>query len=295
MKAKTIRRAVAAAAAVVAVAAGVAVLTTSPAEAQTGGVPDGNNHPNVGLILFYDPDGRFRCSATLISPTVVITAAHCTAGTVGKTLVTFDSTIWADSTPPASSSVLFPVATNPAAGYTGTETGGSVTRAWGTAHAHPNYSNFTDLNNWNDVGVVILDSPITTITPATVAPLNYLDGYEQPNLNNTLFDLVGYGTEVRKPESGPQKPQPMSYPLIRRYTNAPGQKLTPQILQLNGNPNDTRGGGGTCFGDSGGPVFLNGLIVAVTSYGYTQNCRYLGGYQRVEIAGVQSWLADPTA
>jgi hypothetical protein len=295
MQAKMIRRAVAAAAASIAVAAGVAIALAGPAEAQTGGVPDGNNHPNVGLILFYEPDGRFRCSATLISPTVVITAAHCTAGTVGKTLVTFDSTIWADATPPASSSVLFPVASNPASGYTGTETGGSVTRVWGTAYAHPDYSNFTDLDNWYDVGVVILDQPLTTITPATVAPLNYLDGYEEPNLSKTVFDLVGYGTEVRKPDSGPQKPQPLSYPLIRRYTNAPGQKLTPQILQLNGNPNDTRGGGGTCFGDSGGPVFLNGLIVAVTSYGYTQNCRYLGGYQRVEIAGVQSWLADPTA
>ena len=107
-----------------------------------------------------------------------------------------------------------------------------------------------------------------------------------------MFDLVGYGTEVRKPDSGPQKPLPMSYPLIRRYTNAPGQKLTQQILQLNGNPNDTKGGGGTCFGDSGGPVMLNGYVIAVTSYGYTENCRYLGGYQRVEIPVVQNWLAN---
>jgi Trypsin len=295
MKAKTIRRAVAAAAAAIAVAAGVAVASAGQGEAKNGGVPDGNDHPNVGLILFYEPDGRFRCSATLISPTVVITAAHCTAGTVGKTLVTFDSVIWDSETPPASSSVLFPVASNPGAGYTGTETGGSVSRVWGTAHAHPDYSDFTDLDNWYDVGVVILDSPITNITPANVAGLNYLDGFEEPNLNKTLFDLVGYGTEVRKPDSGPQKPQPLSYPLIRRYTDAPGQKLTPQILQLNGNPNDNRGGGGTCFGDSGGPVFLNGQIVAVTSYGYTQNCRYLGGYQRIEIAGVQSWLAGYTS
>lgn len=52
----------------------------------------------------------------------------------------------------------------------------------------------------------------------------------------------------------------------------------------------TRGGGGTCFGDSGGPSFLNGYLVTVTSYGYTSNCRYLGGYQRVEISVVQSWL-----
>lgn len=59
---------------------------------------------------------------------------------------------------------------------------------------------------------------------------------------------------------------------------------------MNGNPNDTRGGGGTCFGDSGGPVFLNGYLVAVTSYGYTSNCRYLGGYQRVDIPVAQEFL-----
>jgi hypothetical protein len=161
----------------------------------------------------------------------------------------------------------------------------------GTAYAHPDYSGFTDLANWNDVGVIVLDEPVTGITPATLAPTNYLDQFAQPLLNQTIFEVVGYGTEVRKSESGPQKPQPMSYPLIRRYTTSPGQKLTPQILQLNGNPNDPRGGGGTCFGDSGGPVFLNGYLVAVTSYTYTLNCRYLGGYQRVDIPVVQSWLA----
>jgi len=50
----------------------------------TGGSPDGEGHPNVAMIVFYDPDGRFRCSATLVSPTVVLTAAHCTAGTLGR-------------------------------------------------------------------------------------------------------------------------------------------------------------------------------------------------------------------
>ena len=39
-----------------------------------------------------------------------------------------------------------------------------------------------------------------------------------------------------------------------------------------------------------GPVFLNGYLVAVTSYGHTENCRHLGGYQRVDIAVVQDWL-----
>jgi hypothetical protein len=260
------------------------VATAVPAGAITGGLPDGTRHPNVGLILFYDATGRFRCSATLISPTVLITAAHCTDGTLGKTLVTFNSVI--AEQPPSP----FPVAADPSAGYTAAE----ITAAGylsGTAHTHPGYSGFTDLANWNDVGVVVLDRPVAGIAPASLAPLGYLADYAQPVLNQTIFEVVGYGTEVRKPESGPQQPQPMSYPLIRRYTTSPGQKLTPQILQLNGNPADTRGGGGTCFGDSGGPVFLGGVLVAVTSYGYTGNCRYLGGYQRVDIAVVVSWLA----
>ena len=117
---------------------------------------------------------------------------------------------------------------------------------------------------------MVLDEPVTGIAPATLAdagsarPHRALASCARP-----LFTAVGYGTEVRKPDAGPQKPTPMSYPLIRRYVEMPGQKLTPQILQTNGNDKDNAGTGGTCFGDSGGPVFLDGEIVAVTSYGYT--------------------------
>jgi hypothetical protein len=270
--------------AISAVAASTVLATALPAAAITGGEPDGEQHPNVGLIVFYQPDGRFRCSATLISPTVLITAAHCTSGDLGKVLVTFKTFI-AEQAPSG-----FPVAADPAAGYTAAELAAAGYLS-GTAKAHPQYSNFTDMDNWNDVGVVVLDKAVTGIKPASLAPTNYLNQFDQPVLNQTVFTLVGYGTEVRKPVSGPQKPEPMGFPLLRRFTTAPGQKLTPQILQLNGNPNDNRGGGGTCFGDSGGPAFLNGYLVAVTSYGYTANCRYLDGYQRVEIPVVQSWLS----
>ena len=263
---------------------GLTATSMAPASAITGGEPDGNRHPNVGLILFYSEDGRFRCTATLVTPTVLLTAGHCTEGTVGKTLVDFRSVVAYQ--PPTG----YPVAANPDTGYTQAEIEAAGFLS-GTAYTHPDYSGFTDLNNWNDVGVIVLDRPVTTIEPATLAPLNYLDAYAQPRLNQTIFTSVGYGTEVRKPASGPQKPIPESYPLIRRVAYQPGQKLTNQILQLNGNMNDTRGTGGTCFGDSGGPTFLNDYVVAVTSYTYTQNCRYLGGYSRVDIEVVQDWLA----
>jgi hypothetical protein len=267
----------------------IALGLQAPAMASTGGTPDGNQHPNVGLILAYNEDGsRYRCTATLIRKDLLLTAAHCTDGVVGKVLVTFDSEIVTSSTPPTNSP--FPSA-DPAVGYTTKQLQDAGYNS-GDAHVHPDYSDFTDTANWYDVGVVVLDQPVTGIEPATLAEPGRLDLIAASELRKTLFTAVGYGTEVRKPTEGPQKPQPMSYPLIRRYVDMPGQKLTAQILQTNGNPNDNKGTGGTCFGDSGGPVFLNGEIVAVTSYGYTSNCRYLGGYQRVDIADAQDWLAD---
>ena len=270
--------------AVFAISTAMAGGTALAASAITGGELDGNGHPNVGMIAFYDATGRFRCSATLVSPTVLVTAAHCTTGTLGKTAVTFDSVV--AEAPPSP----LPVAADKAAGYTSAELAAAGYLS-GTAHTHPGYSGFTDLKNWNDVGVIVLDAPVAGIAPATIAPTNYLNQFTPNVLSKTLFRAVGYGTEVRKADSGPQTPTPMSYPIVRRVADEPGQKLMPQVLQVNGNEHNPRGTGGTCFGDSGGPSFNGGYQVSVTSYGYTSNCRYLGGLQRIDIPIVQSWLA----
>jgi hypothetical protein len=49
------------------------VITAQPAGAITGGQRD-EVHTNVGVIRFTTEEGRFRCSGTLISPTVVLRA-----------------------------------------------------------------------------------------------------------------------------------------------------------------------------------------------------------------------------
>src|SRR4029078_10608597 len=60
----------------------------APAQAIKNGVPDAGAHPYVGELLFYsptevdsrftDPGAWFTCSGTLVSPTIVVTAGHCT-------------------------------------------------------------------------------------------------------------------------------------------------------------------------------------------------------------------------
>jgi len=46
----------------------------------TYGELDGNRHPYVGLMVAQDADGNplWRCSGTLMSPTIFLTAGHCT-------------------------------------------------------------------------------------------------------------------------------------------------------------------------------------------------------------------------
>jgi hypothetical protein len=267
-----------------ALASAVVTVTAMAAAAITGGERDGGRNPNVALISFYEDGRSQRCSASLVSPTVLLTAAHCTAGVDGRVLVTFDSVVAETPPPPV------PVAADPASGYTAAELAAAGFLS-GSAATHPAYSGFTDTRSWNDVGVVVLDRPAVGIAPARLAPSGYLDRFAPKTLNKTVFEAVGYGTEVRKPESGPQRPTPMDFPVVRRFAFVAGQKLTPQILQVNGNEKDPRGTGGTCFGDSGGPAFHGGYQVSVTSYTLTDTCRYIAGLQRVDIPVVQDWLA----
>lgn len=265
-------------------------LAAGPSGASTGGTEDRENvYDAVAFLIYYADGGRYSCSATLIDEDVLLTAAHCTDGVDGKVGVSFEPVIAEEGPFP------IPHVADREAGYTAKYLA-SYGFSAGEARTHPGYSHFTDLANWNDTGVVVLDKPVRGVEPMPVAGLGTLDEIPQSQLGSTLFRAVGYGTEVRQADEGPRNPTPQGYPLVRRWVDMPGQKLDDQVLQTNGNDKDPFGTGGTCFGDSGGPLLLENAagveeIVGVTSYGYTSNCRYLDGYQRMDIAASQDWLA----
>jgi Trypsin len=64
-------------------------------------------------------------------------------------------------------------------------------------------------------------------------------------------------------------------------------------LHYSNNPGLGQGGsGGTCFGDSGGPVLDAGQIVAVNSFVLNYNCNGAGFGYRVDTALVYAFLAS---
>lgn len=255
----------------------------------TGGQLDGTAHPNVAMIVFYQPDGRFRCSATLVSPTVLVTAAHCTAGVRGKVIATFDP-VAPSPTPRASDDTGDGTS---AIGYQAPPAGWLT----GTPHAHPLWDDELQLNDLHDVGVVLLDTPYMSAAPAVLPPRNYLAGLANGNggFNKQTFTLVGYGVFFEKPTEVPKKPTAVA-DRTRRFADAVGQNISSQVLKVAENEKDSRADGGSCFGDSGGPAFHQGLLVGDASFAASQFCTGGGGgYYRLDTDDARMFLENYVA
>ena len=233
-----------------------------PAQAVTDGVPDGNAHPYVGLVVFYDEAGTptHRCSGTLLSPTVLLTAGHCTAG-AASAQVWFDETVTLASGYPYS---------------------GGIT---GTPYTHPSF--VWSLPNTSDVGVVVLDKKVRDLGAGTLPTLGTLDALAtRRGQQEAWFTVVGYGLQEVRPTVMAERTRLQA---TVRLVNL-GSALTDGY---NIHHTGSRGtGGGTCFGDSGGPVFLENtnVIVGITSFVFNENCGGGGGAYRIDIANAQDFI-----
>ena len=247
--------------AIAAMVAAVSMLAfAGTASAVVYGEPDGNGHPNVGALLApqaYSDGTWASCTGTLISPTVFLTAAHCDWG-LSRMAVTFDSVY--DAT-------------------TGTE-------YWGTWSADSRYGG--GQNDPHDIAVVVLDNPVTGITPALLPAAGSLS-----NLPRTQgFTSVGYGAQSVTIDQGPT----FNYVDIRYVATSDTLfAINKAWLRISMNP--SLGDGGTCYGDSGGPNFLGAgtsetNIVAATTITGDSMCRATNVVYRLDTESARSFLAD---
>ena len=237
---------------------------TAPAVAErpaliTDGVPDGEDHPAVVLIRMQVAGGpAYRCSGTLLTPTVVLTAGHCTGepGEFSGIRIFTESNVEDGDN------------SYPDAGRNSVEAA-----EW---RAHPAYTNAAFY--LHDVGVIRLAKPVKLAAGqyGQLPTAGQLDALKPSS--STLFTAVGYGLQ----QVNPVKVQD---DLIR-------MRAEPHLLQINTGftggfsllLSNNASTGGTCFGDSGGPNYLGRtrVVAGVTSFGINGTCGGTGGVFRLD-------------
>lgn len=236
------------------------------------GEPTGSSYANVGALVFdwWEPLGVVNgddqwCTGTLISPTVFVTAAHC--------VITPD-------TPPGSQ---FYVSFAPDL----LAKSAKFIAATGYA-ADPKYGH--DQANLHDLAVVFLRASDTRgITPAELPTAGELDQLSaQGALSRALFVNVGYGTSASR--TGPPR---FGWDGKRNMSRSEFMGLQPTWLGLLMNTSAT-GEGGDCYGDSGGPKFLDGnpnkIYATVTTGDYP--CRATTWDWRLDTPEARAFLGQ---
>jgi len=267
-----------------------------PIYAITNDWVEDHEHPYVGLVVFYNSAGDFlwRCSGSLLGPTKFLTAGHCadTAEGAASARIYFQQDAGAHFDP----NPLPEGTEDPVTGYPNRCAGATLGVVCATSKQIFNYgfANFAGFPNTHDAGVLILDQPIYMPEYGVLAAAGTLDGLGTARgTKNTVFTVSGYGLSRSTQPNSAVPNISFRERLMAKATlvNLNSAQNGGYNVQTQGNGN---GRGGTCSGDSGGPVFLGGstsnLIVAVTSFGLNALCRGIDFGYRIDRAEVLEWI-----
>lgn len=264
-------------------------IAVSPAAAITGNWVEDFEHPFVGLIVFYDENDVFlgRCSGSLLDPYNFLTAGHCVVG-ADRAIVYFQQDAGVNYDPATQ--------LDPVTGYPEYCAEGTLGVVCATSDEIYNYGFPQPLPNRHDVALVVLDQPILLPEYGELPDEGFLDQFASARgVQNVTFTVSGYGLTYKNEEHNGKpnvsfRERLMASSTLVNLTSAFNAGFN---VQTSGNG---AGRGGTCNGDSGGPVFYgassSNLIVAVTSFGLNELCRGTDFSYRIDQPDVLAWLAE---